>query len=278
MKSVIAAGLLVMAVSPVSAGTTARGGLLMVRAASPYSDRSSYRDANGSVFQVLGGRNWKSTGRDGNVFRFVETTRNDDYVELYDGDRKIYVRLYADRGVWSSDGSEWRRWPGSEGSWLGKKRYQDPDDTESDLRPRSAEDFYRIAMQFKAQKRWQETKENLVKAVDRDRRHLKALTELAWVLNELKEHEDAAAIALVALLVDDKSGEAWRELGYAHLKTGNYKRSVEALLLAIKLRPKDTTAYGYLATALDKMGEFELAEKTRARLRELKEEDKGLSF
>ncbi len=45
---------------------------------------------------------------DGKLFaRFEETGRNAEYVELHDGGRKLWLRLYADRVLWRQAETEW---------------------------------------------------------------------------------------------------------------------------------------------------------------------------
>jgi hypothetical protein len=47
--------------------------------------------------------------------RFTEVARTDEYVELYDAERQLYVRLLADHMEWHRDGQDWFR--GQDGSW-----------------------------------------------------------------------------------------------------------------------------------------------------------------
>jgi hypothetical protein len=47
-----------------------------------------------------------------------ETARTADYVEMYASDRKMYVRFYKDKGIWSLDREKWHTWEGSDGYWL----------------------------------------------------------------------------------------------------------------------------------------------------------------
>jgi hypothetical protein len=50
--------------------------------------------------------------------KFVEVERTAAYIELYDKDRDLLVRLHADRGKWyNRDKKEWVQWPGSDGHW-----------------------------------------------------------------------------------------------------------------------------------------------------------------
>jgi len=61
------------------------------------------------------GENWTETRSDGITYRFAETGRTAEYVELYDSSRGLHVRLYADRMEWGRDGQQWTR--GQSGSW-----------------------------------------------------------------------------------------------------------------------------------------------------------------
>jgi len=70
-------------------------------------------------FNELGGGKWHETrdgGRPGSSF--VETARNDKYIELFDRDRNMLVRLHDSHGAWVYAGStNWAPWPGSQGRW-----------------------------------------------------------------------------------------------------------------------------------------------------------------
>lgn len=58
---------------------------------------------------------WMETRSDNQTMRFRETTRTDEYVELYDSQRQLFVRLLADHMEWRRDGQEWSR--GQDGAW-----------------------------------------------------------------------------------------------------------------------------------------------------------------
>jgi hypothetical protein len=73
---------------------------------------------SGGVFVNASGNRWVEKRDRGVDSQFTELERTDHYVELYDRDRKMKVRLYADRGVYlHKDTQRWVRWPGSEGRW-----------------------------------------------------------------------------------------------------------------------------------------------------------------
>jgi uncharacterized protein HemY len=102
--------------------------------------------------------------------------------------------------------------------------------------------------------------------------HLEALTELVWILNELHEYDDAIKVGVLALELDEKNAGLWRELGFALLKKEKHQRAAEALAVALKLNPKDISAWRYLAEPLDGLGEKKLAEQARKHVDQLMEE------
>lgn len=58
---------------------------------------------------------WRETRSDGVTRHFDEIGRNNDYVELFDASRALYVRLYADHIEWGRDPKSMSR--GQNGSW-----------------------------------------------------------------------------------------------------------------------------------------------------------------
>jgi hypothetical protein len=58
---------------------------------------------------------WVETRSDNLTMRFQEVARTDEYVELYDPARQLYVRLLADHMEWKREGQEWFR--GQDGKW-----------------------------------------------------------------------------------------------------------------------------------------------------------------
>jgi hypothetical protein len=89
-------------------------------AAARADDRTVFEYKSG-VFVHLTGDKWVEK-RDGDVdSKFQELERTNNYVELYDADRKLKVRLYGNRGeAFNKDTQKWSRWPGSEGKWRAK--------------------------------------------------------------------------------------------------------------------------------------------------------------
>jgi len=137
--------------------------------------------------------------------------------------------------------------------------------------PAVGEDLFKKAMKHKAQKEYAKSRETLVEFLRGHPAHEKALTELAWVLNEQREFGESIVICIRTLKLNDKNAEAWKELGYALLMTEDYERSAKALAIAIELCPTDAGAYRYLAEALDGMGERELADQARKAARRVEE-------
>jgi hypothetical protein len=69
-------------------------------------------------FHRLNGRRWVERRFDGPDSHFIETARTPEFVELYDRDRDLLVRLRSDHGEWlKRETGEWVPWPGSEGQW-----------------------------------------------------------------------------------------------------------------------------------------------------------------
>ena len=69
-------------------------------------------------FTRVARRSWEERRDDGSRTKFAEVGRTDDYVELYDEERDLNVRLYGNIAKWySKKDREWFAWPGSEGTW-----------------------------------------------------------------------------------------------------------------------------------------------------------------
>jgi hypothetical protein len=79
-----------------------------------WSYPGSPEGASGSIAQ-LDANNWLETGSDHRSIRFTEVDRTAEYVELFDQQRQLYVRLLADHMEWKKDGQEWFR--GQGGAW-----------------------------------------------------------------------------------------------------------------------------------------------------------------
>jgi hypothetical protein len=110
----------------------------------------------------------------------------------------------------------------------------------------AGEDYLRAAREFRAKKEWDKAADNYRKAIEARRDNVKAHAELAWVLNEQGKHDEAILTCLIALLIDEKCGDAWRESGYAYWKTGELARAEEALERARDINPADGSAKRYL--------------------------------
>jgi hypothetical protein len=69
-------------------------------------------------FHRLGGRRWVEHRFEGPDSHFIETIRTPEFVELYDRDRDLLVRLRSGHGEWlNRESNAWVPWPGSEGRW-----------------------------------------------------------------------------------------------------------------------------------------------------------------
>jgi superkiller protein 3 len=134
---------------------------------------------------------------------------------------------------------------------------------------RKVDAYLQLAREFKADRNWTAAEANYRKALEFDPVNVPALNELAWVYNETRQYEQAVDAALMSLLVDD-NGEAWRELGYALLRQGEYQRAEDALTFAIDKRPTDAAAYNYRAAARDGLGKIVEADQDREKARQLK--------
>jgi hypothetical protein len=144
-----------------------------------------------------------------------------------------------------------------------------------DVPPRTAGYYFRRAAACKARKEWEKVKENLMRGLLLDPTNRKALTELAWVLNELKEYDNAIKICRLILKRDDLNAAGWRELGRALLMKDEFEPSAKALALAIALDGKNRDARSYFDKALaglERQGEYELAQRLREAVEELDQE------
>jgi len=80
--------------------------------------REYWRHSKGH-FENTKGNKWIEKASDGMTYRFIEQTRKEKYVELFDKSRDCYVRLYADHcEVKSGDGDFVKLF---DGKWGGKK-------------------------------------------------------------------------------------------------------------------------------------------------------------
>lgn len=91
-----------------------------------------------------------------------------------------------------------------------------------------------------------------------------AWCEGAWILNELGKYTEAADAAATALKINPNHAGAWMERGYSRLKERKYKDAVVALTTCLKKNRQCWAAYDYLAEALDRLDEPELAAGIRA--------------
>lgn len=79
--------------------------------------RTTFATSTGS-FLLLGGGVWKELRDGGPSSEFSEVTRTSEFVELYDADREMKVRLYESVGMWYDPSQrEWVEWPNSQGAW-----------------------------------------------------------------------------------------------------------------------------------------------------------------
>jgi hypothetical protein len=79
-----------------------------------WSYPTSPEGASGSILQQDVGT-WVETRSDNLTMRFTEVARTNEYVDLYDAQRQLSVRLLADHMEWKREGQEWFR--GQDGSW-----------------------------------------------------------------------------------------------------------------------------------------------------------------
>jgi hypothetical protein len=93
-------------------------GVLGTTGSARAADREVFVTDGGATFVNVAGAKWVEKRPHAADSKFAETKRTAAYVELYDRDRDMRVRLYADRGEWHDrDNGRWVRWPGSGGYW-----------------------------------------------------------------------------------------------------------------------------------------------------------------
>ncbi|WP_036489432.1 hypothetical protein [Myxosarcina sp. GI1] len=81
------------------------------------SSRNLFLYTNGKFIEQ-GNGNWIEERTNGCNSYFVETLRTDSYIELYDENRDIKVRLLENQALWSYVGeNNWYSWSGSDGHW-----------------------------------------------------------------------------------------------------------------------------------------------------------------
>jgi tetratricopeptide (TPR) repeat protein len=136
----------------------------------------------------------------------------------------------------------------------------------------SAEDYFRLAKQDLALKDFPKAKEDLRRGLAIQPFNVQAKMNLAWVLNELQEYDDALTVCDEVLAGNADNVDAWREKGYALLQKGDNNRGVEALVRAISLNRLDRTVRTYLKTGLERLerqGQGVLAAQWREKVKEL---------
>ncbi|MFO0954126.1 MAG: hypothetical protein U0835_23820 [Isosphaeraceae bacterium] len=84
---------------------------------SPKQGRSVFVYTAGEFHRVKG-RVWVDRRHEGPDSNFIETARTPEFVEMYDRDRDLLIRLLHDHGEWlCREQQQWVPWPGSEGRW-----------------------------------------------------------------------------------------------------------------------------------------------------------------
>ena len=81
--------------------------------------------------------------------------------------------------------------------------------------------------------------------------------------------------AALAVVVNERSAPAWREMAYAFVQKKAYTRAAEAALQALKIDDQSRQAWKYLIQALEGLGLDEKAEEARQHLRNLERESKA---
>lgn len=80
--------------------------------------RNEFVTSGGSRFRNRGGGTWIETRSNGPSSTFRQVSGNGEFIELYDSQRRMYVRLYDRYAVWAPQSKQsWSRWPGSDGNW-----------------------------------------------------------------------------------------------------------------------------------------------------------------
>lgn len=80
--------------------------------------QETFHESKGHIFRRLTAATWIEQRPDGQICAYEEIARTPVYVELYDSQRTLYLRLGRSKGVWSYDQTDWRRWP--TGRWVVK--------------------------------------------------------------------------------------------------------------------------------------------------------------
>ena len=72
-----------------------------------------------STFRQRADGVWVESRTNGQSSYFQEVRRSEVQILLFDHSRKMYVRLLENRAEWrSAQGTDWREWPGSSGSFI----------------------------------------------------------------------------------------------------------------------------------------------------------------
>ena len=128
---------------------------------------------------------------------------------------------------------------------------------------------FRAAQRFMGLKQWDKAKSSLLEGLKIEPRHLEGLTDLAYVLIEQKDYDGAISKCLRALEINEDYAPAWREAGYAFFKKGELKDASDGLVIAVRLNPKDRSAWNYLAEVRKALGDEEGAAWARRKAKAL---------
>lgn len=102
--------------------------------------------------------------------------------------------------------------------------------------------------------------QNIRRAIELDPNRDLFHTNLATVLNALKQHEGASAAARRAIKLNAGDGDAHHNLGVALLEMGKDLTAEEALQAAVRIEPANTEFLNNLGIALNRRGMTEAAE------------------
>jgi tetratricopeptide (TPR) repeat protein len=134
----------------------------------------------------------------------------------------------------------------------------------------AAKDYFRIAKEAMARKDWTKAKQDLVRGLLIEPGDLKAMADLAYVHNALKDYDDALKVCWYILQREDDNKDALREAGYAFLQKKEYDVAAKAFLLALKLDRSDRVVRGYfdrLVSILKSEGKEEAAAQLQEDIR-----------
>jgi len=117
--------------------------------------------------------------------------------------------------------------------------------------------YFKLAVAFQAQQKWDPAERNYLEAIKRDPRMFGAYNNLAWISALRKVHLDDALIwANKAVAISPKNAPLYDTLGSVHMARGEIDKAISAISKAVALDPKRPDFYYRLGLAYKQLGKL----------------------